>query len=245
MFNRYVIVGAGGIGGFLLEPLARFLIHEFEKTNSPLKTSSDKGAEIFVVDGDSYELRNKDRQSFAIKEMGNNKAVVQVEALSGKLEGPISVNAVDEYLTARNTESIICENSVVFGCVDSNTVRKLMQDRCNKLRNVFYICGGNGTVEFNISLYRRKDNIEKRPPITHDRPELKFPKDKNPADMGCGEIADTSPQIIFANMLCAGFMLGAFYSELFDKPWERSEILCSYAKPIIVQTLKSEYKGLK
>jgi tRNA A37 threonylcarbamoyladenosine dehydratase len=67
--RKVKIIGVGGIGSYLVEPLARYL--------NFLNTS----VEITIVDGDAYESKNKQRQQFS--KIGN-KAEVTVKDLSLK-----------------------------------------------------------------------------------------------------------------------------------------------------------------
>ena len=57
--KKVKIIGAGGIGGHLIEPLSRYLSYK------------EDDVEITVYDGDKFEERNKERQRFSVCE---NKA---------------------------------------------------------------------------------------------------------------------------------------------------------------------------
>ena len=57
--RKIKVIGAGGIGGHLLEPLSRYLSY------------GEDNIEITVFDGDQFEERNKERQRFSACE---NKA---------------------------------------------------------------------------------------------------------------------------------------------------------------------------
>ena len=57
-FRKIKVVGAGGIGSYLIEPLSRYL--------SYCKDS----CEITVIDGDLYEDKNLQRQKFSLSQKG-------------------------------------------------------------------------------------------------------------------------------------------------------------------------------
>ena len=64
--RKIKVVGVGGIGGYLIEPLSRYLNH------------SQHEVELTVYDGDTYEEKNKSRQRFSAHE---NKAQHTVKIL--------------------------------------------------------------------------------------------------------------------------------------------------------------------
>jgi len=64
--RRYLIIGAGGIGSHLAQPLGRMLEY-----------SDTEPAAIIIVDGDTYEEKNRARQSF--KDIGNKAEILAAE----------------------------------------------------------------------------------------------------------------------------------------------------------------------
>ena len=71
--NPVVIVGLGGIGSHLAEPLCRFL----STLSSP--------PQVVLVDGDTYASDNRGRQRVGREEIGVNKAVAQARRLADLL----------------------------------------------------------------------------------------------------------------------------------------------------------------
>ena len=69
--KRFVLVGAGGIGTWLADGLARLLEYKYP------------GSALIIVDGDTYEERNKERQSFT--QMGN-KAIATAHRLTQQFD---------------------------------------------------------------------------------------------------------------------------------------------------------------
>ena len=200
--RKIKVIGAGGIGGYLLEPLSRYL------------SCSEDSVEITVFDGDRYEERNRERQRFSACE---NKAEHTVESL--KEEFPkIHFRAKGQYLTSDNIITSIRENDVVFLCVDNHATRKLISDRCSELDNVTLISGGNDYTDGNVIVYLRKDgtDLTKSPTALHSK--IASPQDKNPGTItdversGCEQEALTNPQLLFTNLAIASSMCNCYYA---------------------------------
>ena len=200
--RKIKIIGAGGIGGHLIEPLARYLSY------------GEDNVEITVFDGDQFEERNKERQRFSACE---NKAEHTVAQLKEQFPR-IHFRAKGEYLTEDNIITSIRESDIVFLCVDNHATRKLVSDRCEELDNVTLVSGGNDYTDGNVILYVRKNgkDITKSPTALH--PKIANPDDKNPGSLtdeerqGCQEEARTNPQLLFTNLAVASAMCNAFYA---------------------------------
>ncbi|MBI3273801.1 MAG: ThiF family adenylyltransferase [Candidatus Colwellbacteria bacterium] len=204
------LIGAGSVGLFLIHILCRFLMHREEES------------EVTVIDGDSYEQRNSERQDF---EWLGNKAEVTVEALRKKYDKRITFHAKGVFVDEGNVFLFIKEGDVVFLCVGIHDVVKLVSDHCQTLENVMCFSGGNEWSDGSVQCYIRKDGKDVTPPFTYLHPEIENPKDKNPAKLTCEELAATSvPQLIFTNNLTAAWMLALFWSNFFlskkeEKNW--------------------------
>jgi molybdopterin/thiamine biosynthesis adenylyltransferase len=200
--HKIKVIGLGGIGTYLVEPLARYLSHQ------------EGTAELTLIDGDAYEEKNRQRQRFSKLE---NKASVSAEIL--KEEFPkLHFRSKPQYVTEDNVISLIREGDLVFLCVDNHATRKLVSDRCAELRDVTLISGGNDYTDGNVIYYKRQNgqNITKSPTTLY--PKIAKPEDKNPGDEpqenreGCQEMAESSPQLLFANLAVASCMLNVFYA---------------------------------
>jgi molybdopterin/thiamine biosynthesis adenylyltransferase len=205
--RKIKVIGVGGIGTYLIEPLVRYL------------NSQDKDiVEVTVIDGDKYEERNRERQRF---EQCNNKAEQTVEILRKQFPR-IYFKVKAEYLTADNVITNIRENDHVFLCVDNHATRKLVSDRCQELDNVLLISGGNDYTDGNVIIYIRKNgkNITKSP--TELYKSIANPEDKNPGEStgvraGCEAEAQVHPQLLFTNLAIASWMLNCYYAFEQDK----------------------------
>ena len=102
--------------------------------------------------------------------------------------------------------------------VDNHATRKLVSDRCEDLENVVLISGGNDFTDGNVQVHIRRDGQNITLPIANDfHPEIMYPEDRNPADAGCEELAQSQPQLVIANNAIAATMLSVFYAYLQDK----------------------------
>ena len=196
------VIGIGGIGGALLPVLTRYL--NFAYSDS----------EVTLIDGDNYESKNKERQEF---DSLGNKAQVTVERIASLFDNILFLSK-DEYVTDGNVYEVIREGDIVFLCVDNHNSRKLVSDRCEDLQNVTLISGGNDFTDGNVQIYIRREGENLTLPIASDfHPEIMYPEDKNPAEAGCGELAESEPQLLIANNAIASAMLSVFYAYLQGK----------------------------
>lgn len=191
------VIGIGGIGTCLLPVLVRFL------------NFSSSGAEILLIDGDRFEEKNRERQCF---DRLGNKAEVTAERLQQQ-HSRVPLRARPEYVTGSNVVRLVREGDVVFLCVDNHATRKLVSDRCEELDNVVLISGSNELTDGSVQVYVRRDGQDVTLPLASDfHPEVQYPKDANPAELGCEEQLESEPQLLFTNNWVAAIMLSSFYT---------------------------------
>ncbi|MGH7819471.1 MAG: ThiF family adenylyltransferase [Candidatus Binatia bacterium] len=202
--GRYVLVGLGGIGGWVL----RMLVPYLHSLREPVT--------VVAVDGDAFEERNRERMLFG---RPGPKALVLAEEMSRIYGDRITLLPVPHYLTAKNASRLIANGDVVFCQPDNHATRRIVERRCRRLRDVALFCGGNDGVEEESSgtcgsviIYLRKDGRDLSNPISRFHPEIARPRDAVPGSQGCGLAARSAPQILFANAAVATAMLGAFYA---------------------------------
>lgn len=194
------VVGVGGIGCCLLPCLARFL--QFQ---------SGRDARVTLIDGDVYESRNIERQSF--KKAGN-KAKVKAEEMAEEFHG-ISFLAVDKYLDELNVIEFIRDGDTVFSCVDSKFVytRKFISDRALELDNVLIISGANELTTGNVRFHWRKKKKDLTLPLANKyHLEVENPSGQDEPVPGCGVRVESEPQLVLMNNLVAALMLSGFYA---------------------------------
>jgi molybdopterin/thiamine biosynthesis adenylyltransferase len=193
------VIGAGGIGSYLIEPLARYLSY------------SEKNCEITVIDGDSYEERNRERQRFSSCGKKAEHTVHQYKTDFPKIHFKFK----NEYITEDNVISNVRENDVVFLCVDNHSTRKTVSDRCAELDNVTLISGGNDYTDGNVVCYIRKNSQDLTKSLTDLHPKIANPEDRNPGvtdsrNQGCQVQAQSQPQLLFTNLAIASMMLNCY-----------------------------------
>lgn len=205
MSKKIKVIGAGGICGWLLEPLCRYLAYGQEQ------------AEVTVIDGDKFEDRNLERQKVTQEGIGFNKAEYAINWLKETFPR-IYFRAKPEYVTKSNVITLIREGDTVFMGVDNHATRKLISDRCEELDNVTLISGGNDLTDGDVILYVRKDGKDvTKSPAALSR-TVAEPKDKNPGEFtdaerqSCQQQAAVSPQLVFTNFTVAAIMLNCYYA---------------------------------
>lgn len=114
--KRICIVGCGGLGGHVIQSLARFGV-----------------GELALVDGDSFCTSNLNRQVFATEQnLGQNKALAAMEAVAS-INSAIPVTAHAEMLNEQNAQQIFSGHHLVFDCLDSIPARYLLMHQCSIL----------------------------------------------------------------------------------------------------------------
>lgn len=214
---RFVLIGAGGIGTWLGAGLVRLLEWKFP------------GSGLIIVDGDSYEERNRERQDF--KAVGN-KASVKAYELSQEFHNT-TIIPVPKWVVGDNFEGVsdetslkikaselLMEGDVVFAVVDNFAARKIIFDAAQNIDNIDVFTGGNDDALFgSVYHYQRRngEDITEHPVNTH--PEYENPPDKNPGELSCQERSEIEggTQLLATNMAVAAFLLGRVQKIVVDE----------------------------
>jgi hypothetical protein len=202
--GRVVQIGLGGIG----LPLARLVV-QF------LASFREQEIRVVLCDGDAFEPDNLYRMD--VPGFGNKAAAVAGELAERFGRSGLHLRWVPEYLTAKHARKVITEGDLVLAAVDNHFTRKLVSDRCRRLKDVALISGGNDGVEDgrrgtygNVQVYARVGGRDRHPPLDRFHPEIARPADRNPADLDCLELAGAhAPQISLVNAAVATAMAGA------------------------------------
>lgn len=203
------VIGLGGVGSILVERLSRFINY-----------TTEMEAKILLVDGDTYEPKNYERQEFS--QMGN-KSQIKVVDLSVKFPN-IDYDSYPAYINEANTADVIKDGSIVFMCVDNHKSRNIINNYCKVLNNVTLISGGNELTDGNVQLYVRRDGKDLTPDIAAYHPEIENPDDKLPEEQSCEELANSAPQLYFANLGVATLMCWTFYNAIVKEQYTTSEV---------------------
>ena len=204
------VIGCGGIGTHLLDCLCQFLQYTCEVDT----------VKLTLVDGDTYEPRNRERQIF---DYFGNKADVTADRLKKAYPG-LEIRTHPAYLSDVNVKHFIDEGDYVLCCVDNHATRKLVSDRMCSLRDGTLISGGNELTDGNVMVHVKRDGEDLTMPIANKyHPEIAAPADENPADkeedkgLGCGELVVGEPQLAVMNNLVAAHMLAALHAVMAGK----------------------------
>lgn len=222
MPRRVIIVGVGGVGGWLAQAMVKVLEYK------------DPGSALVLCDGDMYEQKNFERQVFT--EMGNKADVMAAQLQEwhpqtfvtaraawvvpeGEGGAPTEEGEVEEQVTKITAKELLHEGDIVYATVDNFAARKLIFDEARNLDNVDIFTGGNDEELFySIYHYCRRDgkDITDHPAEMHA--EYVDPPDRNPGQMGCAERAQVEggTQLIATNMGVAALLLGRSHYLLFS-----------------------------
>lgn len=127
--KRVLVVGCGGLGGHLIDMLARIGV-----------------GMLRVVDGDVFEPSNLNRQLLSeVPLLGVSKAKAAAAKVS-RINPDISVEAVDSFLTEKNVRRLLLFCDVVLDGLDNIESRRILAKECERA-GIPYIYGAvNGWV---------------------------------------------------------------------------------------------------
>ncbi len=127
--KRVLVVGCGGLGGHLIDQLARIGI----------------GA-IRAVDGDVFEPTNLNRQLLSeVPLLGVSKAKAAADRVS-RVNPDVNTEAVESYLTEANARRLLAGCDAVLDGLDNIESRKILASACAEAK-IPYIYGAiNGWV---------------------------------------------------------------------------------------------------
>ena len=121
--KRILVVGCGGLGGHIIDMLARIGV-----------------GQLRVVDGDVFEPSNLNRQLLSeVTLLGTSKANAAADRVA-RVNPDIAVEAVEEFLTEANADLLIANCDAVLDALDNIPSRKLLAAACAKA-NIPYIYG--------------------------------------------------------------------------------------------------------
>ena len=183
----FVVVGVGGTGSLLARDIPKLILNTYHQ--------------LVLVDGDSVEKKNMDRQSYQEHDIGENKAI----ALSRKINtfyGNIC-EAVDKYVTDQEIAVILSEKypeytPVLIGCVDNDKTRMILEKTFSNLKECVYIDSANSEYEGNVYVCV-KSNDKLRGKLRSQVYE--FNDDLHPADKSCeAQAASGNIQYLVTNL---------------------------------------------
>lgn len=113
--SHVLVLGCGGLGGYVIEYLARLGV-----------------GQITCVDGDSFTESNLNRQILSsVGNLGKNKAE-EAAKRAAAINPEISVISIPEYITAENAGQIVAGIDVVIDALDNVEARLITEDAAEK-----------------------------------------------------------------------------------------------------------------
>jgi hypothetical protein len=204
-FGSCTLVGCGGTGGTLAPQLARLLCYH---PNGPER--------LDLVDADTIEQRNLERQPFSPEQAGESKANALASAIWEALLD-MTVSPHCEYLNRPLALKFLRAepNPMIILAVDNDATRKASLEACDMINGDFlWISPGNadasagsGTIRGTVAWWGRQEGqpvgVDPRVCFTN----IATPGDDIPRVGTCTEQAPSYPQLIAANFLAAAWTL--------------------------------------
>lgn len=201
-FPNVIIIGAGGVGSYLLPTLLRTIRNHDAPEDSPVVT---------IYDGDKLELRNMERQLFDHTDVGSFKAGALVKKYKGYYPQLV---AVDRYFSGQED---IGPDTVIFVCVDNHPGRMRALNACDMHTCKALLCG-NGYTDAEAMFYSPAWKGTPLDPRVY-YPDIAKVEDGDPlAPEGCtGHAQQATPQLAIANYVAAGYALHLFWFWMQEK----------------------------
>lgn len=121
--KKVLVIGCGGLGGYILESLARLGI-----------------GHIIAVDGDVFEESNLNRQLYSAPDLiGQNKADAAARRVQ-TIAPDVNISPVKCFFDRNNAARLIAGQDLVIDALDNVSSRLIMEDVCEK-QNVTFVHG--------------------------------------------------------------------------------------------------------
>jgi hypothetical protein len=216
--RQTILVGAGGTGGWLCEPLSRLLRFHPEALRF-----------LTIVDGDSFEEHNHERQAGALN--GMNKAEVAKDRLPRHaayahphyIEGEDLrqiISDADYDIVSNRSRNDVDGVVLVVMAVDNDKTRASILDWIYDVYggDVLILNPGNGYTSVTCSASFRLGGVVIGQDLRDTFPQYKDPQDRSPTEGSCAEEVESSPQLLAANLGSAWATLCAVQAWLDDEP---------------------------
>jgi hypothetical protein len=230
--NETMLIGVGGVGSHLLQPLAALLAsdpncHNFDPDSDTPEKRQNTKPKMVIVDGDKYEEKNLRNQCITPADVGTNKAeyaatlvsgLVQVDPWAEYIEGPL---AIQSWLVGIRAKQKLREDAGLFGGValiiipvDNDHCRSYVYKALLECPNVSVLVvdpsngAGDDADVVDVVTYLRVyqpetgESIEPWPSPLVKYAQLQDPQGR-PSFLGCGVKVESQPQLRTSNMLAA------------------------------------------
>ena len=121
--KRVLVVGCGGLGGHIIDLLARIGI-----------------GSLRMADGDVFEASNLNRQLLSqVPLLGHSKAAAAAEHVR-RVNPDVSVEIMEAFMTAENVHRLIADCDIVMDALDNIPSRRILAAAC-KDAGIVYVYG--------------------------------------------------------------------------------------------------------
>ncbi|MBF4468512.1 MAG: HesA/MoeB/ThiF family protein [Methanobrevibacter arboriphilus] len=175
------VIGCGGIGGSLIEQLARMGV-----------------GKINLIDKDIFDLSNLNRQLISgLETLGKEKSCSAKERVRN-VNPYVEVNAFNEELNEENVEKVIGESDVVLDALD-NLVTRVIVSRAAKKLKIPYVHGAIHGTMGQVSVFtpetKTYEEMFQLPSIDKELDENTI-KDINSLNRGVPPVIGPTPNIV-------------------------------------------------
>lgn len=127
LISKVAVVGCGGLGGNIIELLARLGV-----------------GTILAIDGDIFQESNLNRQILCTeRNLGREKIAIAIEKM-GHINSSISIQPHSHFIDAENITHLIWNSDVVVDALDSIPLRFVLEKACKNLKIPFIHGAING-----------------------------------------------------------------------------------------------------
>ena len=191
---RNFIIGAGGVGSWLLPKLMRV------------------AGIIYVVDGDSLEEKNLDRQLFLPEDIGDNKANALVDCYNRFRHGHAIMRSVPQFYHSGMSADIgVTSDSWLFCCADNHAARRAVLTTCDQV-GCSGIIAANETTDSEAYVYLPTWRDGPNDPRTYYPIILEDNTGDPLGPAGCtGEAAEETPQLSIANDMASSLAMSLYW----------------------------------
>ncbi len=113
--SRVSIIGLGGLGGGVVEMLARIGV-----------------GSLFLIDGDRFDTTNLNRQILSTEALVGHPKAEAAKARVMAVNSGVRVTSCNGFLDDSNVDAIVDDADLVIDCLDSVDTRFLLEDACKR-----------------------------------------------------------------------------------------------------------------
>lgn len=219
--ENVTVIGLGGIWSYFWPFIARTMVYQ--------KTMPK---ELILWDGDEFTKNNMPRQDMYEEDENKPKAEVYADRIKRAFPD-LAVMPVPKFVTKKNVDDAVKENSLVVLFVDNHAARLLVSQNAAKRENIILINGGNELWDGNVQTYMRLNDEDVTQRLEQTHPEIGSPKDKNPGDLSCEERAKLpgGQQLAATNMMVAAWA-AAYIAQIANDISGGKEVLTGNLKKV-------------